>query len=134
MVKVLGLFFANKLIGFLFVGSFNTMMALTLYTALLWLEIDYILASCISFIFGVFEGYILNSLLVFKTRPQFKSLLRFSLVYCISLLLNLVMMYLQVEYLHLGKLVAQIITSLVLAMVNFYLIKIFVYRLRAWDL
>lgn len=128
MTKILNLFSSNKFIGYLFVGSFNTIMGLVVYSALLWLGMHYLLASAATFIFGVLEGYTLNSLLVFKEKPRFKSLLRFALVYCISLALNLLMMYVLVDGLHMGKLIAQIITCIVLAGVNFYLIKVFVYR------
>lgn len=130
MIKMLNLFSSNRFIGYLFIGSFNTVMGLLVYSALLWLGVHYLLASAATFVFGVLEGYTLNSFLVFKEKPRFKTLFKFTLVYCISLALNLLMMYALVEYLHLGKLVAQIITCVVLAGVNFYLIKAFVYRVR----
>jgi putative flippase GtrA len=130
MIKLLNLLSVNKFIGFLFVGSFNTLMAFAIYALLLGDGVHYMLASSASFVFGVLEGYTLNSFLVFRVKPQFKSLFKFTSVYIISLVLNLTMMYLLVEQLHMDKLIAQIITSLVLAVVNFYLIKIFVYRLQ----
>jgi|SRR6185437_10329414 len=130
MIKIVNLLSSNKFIGFLFVGSFNTVMALVVYAVLLWTGLHYLLASAATFVFGVLEGYTLNSFLVFKEKPRFKSLLRFALVYCISLALNLLMMYVLVEWLHTGKLIAQIITCVVLAGINFYLIKVFVYRVQ----
>lgn len=130
MRQFLNLISTNKFIGFLFIGGFNTFMGLLVYSLLLWLGVNYMLSSSISFIFGVLEGYTLNSFLVFKVKPKFRSLLRFILVYCISLILNLAIMYILVEQLHIGKLIAQVITSLILAGISFYLIKIFVYRLK----
>src|SRR5579863_10117271 len=130
MIKILNLLSTNKFIGYLFVGGFNTVMSIAVFSALLWLGMHYMLASSTTYIFGVLEGYTLNSILVFREKPHFKSLLRFTLVYCISLVLNLLLMDLQVELLHMGKLVAQIITCMVLIILNFYLVKVFVYRLQ----
>ncbi|MCC2644754.1 MAG: hypothetical protein K0R94_532 [Burkholderiales bacterium] len=130
MFKILNLLSSNKFVGFLFIGGFNTVMGLILYSFLLYLGLHYLLASTATFIFGVLEGYILNSILVFKEKPQFKSLLRFTLVYFISLALNLFMMYVFVDMLHTDKLLAQIITCFILAGVNFYLIKMFVYSVQ----
>ncbi len=130
MNKILNLLSSNKFVGFLFIGSFNTVMGLVVYAVLLKFGLHYLLASAATFVFGVLEGYALNSFLVFKEKPKFKSLLKFALVYSISLVLNLFLMYVLVDGLHAGKLIAQIITCGVLAVVNFYLIKIFVYRLQ----
>jgi putative flippase GtrA len=130
MNKILNLFSRNKFIGYLLVGSFNTVMGFIIYAVLLRLELHYLLASAATFVFGVLEGYALNSFLVFKEKPRFQSLFKFVLVYCISLTLNLIMMYILVDFLHVGKLTAQVITCAVLAIVNYYLIKIFVYRLQ----
>lgn len=120
----------NKFLGFLCVGGFNTIMSLVVYAILIHYGLHYMLSSAITFIFGVVEGYVLNSLLVFKEKPHFKSLLKFFLVYCISLLLNLILMYVQVSIFHAGELFAQVITCGVLAIVNYYLIKVLVYRIK----
>jgi putative flippase GtrA len=131
MSKLFNLLSTNKFIGFLFIGSFNTMLCLILYAVLLKLGMHYIIATTVTFVFGVIEGYALNSFLVFKTKPHFRALIKFAMVYLISLMLNLTFMYAQVEWLNIDKLMAQIITSIILAGVNFYLIKIFVYRIRS---
>jgi putative flippase GtrA len=130
MQKILNIISANRLFGFLLVGGFNTIMGLLVYSLLLYFGVNYMLSSTLSFVFGVLEGYTLNSILVFRVMPKFHSLFKFTAVYCISLGLNLIMVYLLVEYAHLDKLIAQVITCVVLAGVNFYLIKAFVYRLH----
>lgn len=132
--KVFNSLLKNRFIGFLFIGVFNTALSLILYAILLWLHVNYMLASAITFIFGVLEGFILNSLLVFKTKPHFKLLLKFTGVYTISMTLNLLMMHIFVEWFVIDKFVAQVITCALLAVINFYLVKNFVYRKNFVDI
>jgi putative flippase GtrA len=110
-------------IRFLFIGGFNTMLCLIVYYLLLKLNLHYLVASSITNIFGILNGFLLNSILVFKHRAKLSRLLRYLFVYAISFLLNIFIMYVFVGVLYLPKFISQIITIAILAIFNYQLIK-----------
>lgn len=87
------------------------------------LHINYIIATTSAFIFGVLLSYSLNSIYVFHKSANFKYLLKYCLVYIITYFLNVLILIILVENGRLGKIIAQIITSCIVMVVNFYLIK-----------
>ena len=116
-------------IRFLVIGTTNSVICFFLYAGLLKLHLYYLLASLLTFITGVLFGFMLNSLVVFKHKPHFIKLTKYFGLYCITCILNLSIMYLFVDILSLNKLLAQIFTMGIIAVLNYYLIKIFVFKL-----
>ena len=113
---------------YIFTGALNTLISLTLYVILLHLKTNYLLASGIAYFFGIVEGYVFSALWVFKHNVRISGLLKFSSVFGFSFFLNLVAMYLIVDIISLIKLLAQIIVTGVLTILNYQLIKIFVFK------
>ena len=59
---------SSKFFKFLISGGLNTLVCLLLYWVLIKVNVNYILASTLMFIFGVIEGYILSAIFIFKHR------------------------------------------------------------------
>ena len=76
---------------FLAVGATNTLATFVLYWLLLRI-IAYPLAYTASFIAGIGISYLLNTLLVFNTKPGIRSALAFPLVYLAQYLVGLVVL------------------------------------------
>ena len=115
-------------VRYLCIGGFNTLMSLLVYYFLLLLHFNYLYASAITNVFGILEGFYLNSLIVFKHKAKLSGLLKYTSVYAISFILNLVLMYFWVDCLHISKFLAPIITIIILTVINYFLVKKFVFE------
>lgn len=82
------------------------------------------------FILGVIEGYLLSAVLVFRHRISFRPLLRYSLVYLVSYAINITLLYICVDFIKLSELKGQIITSLLVAALNYALVKKLVFKIN----
>ena len=91
---------------YLVTGGLNTIISLELYNLLIQFGIYYLIASGISYVFGVIEGYIFSSLWVFKYKVRFSGLIKYYVVYGISFVINVGLMYLMVSVLGLNKFMA----------------------------
>ncbi|UTW42492.1 GtrA family protein [bacterium SCSIO 12844] len=113
---------------FLLTGGLNTLISLLLFILLLHIGVYYLVASSITYIFGIIEGYVFTSLWVFNVNIMFKGLLKYAFVYCLTLLVNLIVLYTLVSEFKLHEVIAQITTIALVTLLNYYLIKVFVYR------
>lgn len=121
----------KQLTSYLGIGTFNTCLCLSLYYILIHkLDFNYIIASIIMYIFGVFVGYYLNSMVTFKAKIRFHRLIKYSFVYVISLLLNIGFLFVFVDFIHLNKMLGQIITTAILTIINYILLKSIVFRIK----
>jgi putative flippase GtrA len=115
MLKLsLNIFNRYPILRYLFVGGFNTIMSLLVYYILVYFGANYLLATAITSIFGVIEGFILNSLIVFKHKVRWSGLLKYGLVYGLSFVLSLGIMFILVD-------------TLAITIINYCLIKRFVF-------
>ncbi len=130
MQVIIKLFTKYKGLRFLFTGGLNTVICLSLFAILINFGLNYLLASTIVFIFGVIEGYLLSSLLVFRRKINFRPLLRYSLVYLVSYVVNITLLYVCVNFVKLNELNGQIVTSLLVATLNYALVKKLVFKIN----
>lgn len=102
-------------------------MSLCLYWFLVKMGINYIFASSISYVFGVIEGYVLHSIFVFKKTLAIKAFCKYSSVYIVSFFVNIIFLYVLVDIFHINKFVSPVICSAIITIVNYIMIKIFVF-------
>ncbi|MBX9867972.1 MAG: GtrA family protein [Burkholderiales bacterium] len=119
---------SHRVIIYLIIGGANTLINLLIFYAFLQFGINYLIANVLCFIIGVLLGYILNTLIVFKAQLHFAALLKYSTVYLSSMAINLVLLFLLVHYAELNKMLAQIITTAIVTVVNYVLIKKIVFK------
>lgn len=122
------LFERYPILRYLFIGGFNTLMSLLVYYALIYFNINYLLASAVTNIFGVVEGFVLNSLIVFRHKIKWSGLFKYSSVYGLSFIISLLLMYILVDTSHVSKFIAPIINTGVITVINYYLVKRFVFK------
>lgn len=79
-------------------------------------------------LFGILEGYILNAKLLYKAKLEFKELFKYFNVYAIAFILNLVLMFAFVSFFSIQKLLAQILTTGILTILNYQIVRLFVFR------
>jgi putative flippase GtrA len=127
---IIRLFTKYKGLRFLFAGGLNTVICLILFAILINIGLNYLLASTMVFIFGIIEGYLLSAVLVFRHKINFRPLLRYSLVYLVSYVVNITLLYICVDFIKLSELNGQIITSLLIAALNYALVKKLVFKIN----
>ena len=119
----------QQFIKFGFVGCINTSTSLVIYYLLLLLGIPYLLASIAGYILSSVVGFILNKFWVFQAKgtKTLQETVRYYIVYGCALLINLCMMYLQVDVLMISDKIAPLITLCVTVPFNFLMSKIWVF-------
>jgi len=98
-------------IRYLLVGGWNTVFGYLLFAvlfSLLGAWVNYIAILVISYVFGITNAYLCYKFLVFRTEGNYlREYLRFYLVYGAAFLLNLALLPVFVELLHLDPLISQ---------------------------
>lgn len=117
-------------IRYLFIGGINTIMSILVYNGLLLLHINYLIATGITNVFGVVEGFLLNSYIVFGHKPQFSGLLKYSTIYVISFVFNIIIMHIWVGILHMSPYFALYPSIALVTIFNYFLIKKFLFALK----
>ena len=121
---------SQKFIKFLFIGGYNTIICLIIFKLLIQFNFNYLLASGLMNIFGIVHGYVLNAKLLYHSTLSFHRLFKYFNVYAIAFVLNLIAMYILVSLLHVAPFISQVLTTAVLTILNYQLVKIFVFAIK----
>lgn len=110
------------------VGCINTFSSWLFYYSFLFLHMNYLVATTIAFILSSIIGFILNNGWVFKKNVyDYRSIIKYYVVYGSSYFINLGCMYLLVDVLGISKLIAPILTLCVTVPYNFLFSRIWVF-------
>jgi len=119
-------FINSEFVRFIFVGGVNAAATFGIY-ALLLLIWPYPVAYSAAYLTGIFISYYLNTRFVFRKSIDLKKALRYPLVYLAQYLTGLLALYILVDTLHINKLLASPLTTVVTIPVTFiisrYIIK-----------
>ena len=112
------------------VGVVNTVLSLIIYYICIAINNDwYLVGTILGYIISSIVGYFLNKLMVFK-RPDIKhskSLPRYYVVYASALLLNVLLIELWINGLHISSWIAPILTLCFTVPYNFILSRLWVF-------
>jgi putative flippase GtrA len=90
------------------VGSANTVLSWCLYASLEHVSVHYLLASALAFTAGAVNSYALNRRWTFRSRrPTAPEALRFGVVQCAGLSLDIALLYVLVDAAGINHLIAQ---------------------------
>lgn len=123
-------FISISFIKFLVTGFINTFSSFGLYVLLLKLNCNYIAAIVLSYIFGIILSYLLNTFFVFETKKEIRNMIRFIFSYLSSLILNILITTLLVNYLNIDKIIAQFLAIIICISYNFILQSKWVFKER----
>ena len=125
--------FVNKIwsirfFRFLFVGGINTVFGYLVFSTFILLKIHYSIALLFSTILGVLFNYFTTGRIVFNNSSP-KLLIKFFGVYGITYLINL--LFLKIfNYYQVDMLIAGAILVLPIAILSYFLNKVFVFRVK----
>ena len=118
----------KQFIKFGIVGVINTVSSWAFYYPLIFINVEYKIATTIAYILSSIIGYVLNNGWVFKKNVyDSNSVLRYYIVYGSSFFLNIGCMYLWVDVLHLSTYIAPILTLFITVPYNFIFSRLWVF-------
>ena len=121
----------RELIKFIFVGIWNTIFGILLYTGaiLLFGEKHYLLLGVLCNIIAITQTYFMYKFIVFKTKGNYlREYFRMYITYINSMVVGLILMYVMVTLLKINAIYANIIATLIIALFNFLMHKLFTFK------
>ncbi|MEM7561773.1 MAG: GtrA family protein [Pseudomonadota bacterium] len=85
MISLVKSLLGHELFRYLFYGGFNALIAYLVYALGIYLGLNYVGASFVSFVVSVYTGYLMYGNLVFKTKANFKFILAWYYGFYVSL-------------------------------------------------
>ena len=105
------------------VGAWNTVLTLVVYTLLVKLGVEYLAALLIGYLIGAINSYLLNRHWTFRAGHVAHSTAgtRFAIVQGCAIAANEGLLYVFVHHLHIDKIVAQVILTVPVLLVTFFI-------------
>ena len=123
-------FLVYQFIKFGLVGVSNAIVLLTVYYALLYVHVHYIIAYTIGFILSVLNAYFWNNQYVFKqARSTFwYKLFKCYVSYVTTFVISTILLYLWVDILGISDKIAPIINICITTPINFVMNKLWAFK------
>ncbi|MFX0140672.1 MAG: glycosyltransferase [Candidatus Hodarchaeota archaeon] len=121
--KIFSIYSIKRVIKFATVGAIGTIINLSiLYFFTEAYKVHYIISEMIAFFFSVINNYILNKLWTFKEKIQEKIVnkyLKYLIVSLMSLIANLIVLFILVEYFNIWYIFAEVIAIMFAFFINY---------------
>ena len=121
-----------QFIKFSLVGFSNTLISLGIYY--LFINFDkklYLAGSIVGFVVSVLNSFYWNNKFVFKTKGQgewFKRLIKTYVSYSGTAVLSTILLYIEVDVLHVNETIAPVINLMVTVPLNYLANKLWAYK------
>lgn len=122
-------FLNKKFIGFCLIGIINTFNT-AFFSWLLHFRIQDNIAAHIGYFISLTINYVLNSLVVFKSRLTLKKYFKFILSYIPNLIIYTFVTLLTINVFHLGQFWATVLATMAGGPITFVIIKLFTFGNR----
>lgn len=112
------------------VGIANTLISLSVYYVLIYMNANYIFANTMGFFIGVLNAYYWNKRYVFtnEVKSKGKSFIKVSISYGSTFLLSTLLLYIMVDLLLISEWIAPIINLIITVPLNFILNKLWAFK------
>jgi putative flippase GtrA len=125
-----------KLLRYLISGGTAALVNFaTLFALVQFMHVHYLPASILAFVVSIAVSFAMQKFWTFRDKLTHDIHMQFSryvVVISSSLLINTVVVYLLVETLHTWYLLAQVIATVIVAVINFFAYRHFVFEERGW--
>lgn len=121
----------KEIINYLIFGGLTTLISIITYALFAKLfHIDYLISNVLSWIISVLFAYITNKIFVFesKSKKNIKEITIFFFFRVVSLIMEMVILYIFVDMLHIDDLVTKIIAQIIVIVANYIFSKVFVFK------
>lgn len=121
----------KEIINYLIFGGLTTLISIITYALFAKVfHIDYLISNVLSWIIAVLFAYITNKIFVFesKSKKNVKEITSFFFFRVVSLIMEMVILYIFVDMLHIDDLVTKIIAQVIVIVSNYVFSKLFVFK------
>ena len=121
----------KEIINYLIFGGLTTLISIITYALFAKVfHIDYLISNVLSWIIAVLFAYITNKIFVFesKSKKNIKEITSFFFFRVVSLIMEMVILYVFVDMLHIDDLVTKIIAQVIVIVSNYVVSKLFVFK------
>ena len=121
----------KEIINYLIFGGLTTLISIITYALFAKVfHIDYLISNVLSWIIAVLFAYITNKIFVFesKSKKNIKEITSFFFFRVVSLIMEMVILYIFVDMLHIDDLVTKIIAQIIVIVSNYVFSKLFVFK------
>ncbi len=121
----------KEIINYLIFGGLTTLISIITYALFAKVfHIDYLISNVLSWIIAVLFAYITNKIFVFesKSKKNIKEITSFFFFRVVSLIMEMVILYVFVDMLHIDDLVTKIIAQVIVIVSNYVFSKLFVFK------
>ena len=113
-------FWEIRLFRFFVIGAVNTLFSYLIYAGAILLGMHYTLAMLISTVLGIIFNFFTTGKVVFRSLEGRRFFL-FVLVYAVTYVVNILLLRLLVDGIHINKLIAGALVTLPVALLSYYL-------------
>lgn len=115
---------------YLIVGGIATFTEWIIFFVLDKVSFHYTLATIIAYILSTFVNWLAGRILVFKQnqQPIFKEILEIYIASIVGLLMNLVIMWVAVDFLDFNEMLSKIVSTAIVFFYNFLVRKLLIYK------
>jgi putative flippase GtrA len=108
------------------VGASNTILTFVVYSVLVTVGVDYLLAIVLGYTIGSLNSYVLNRLWTFRAGDIAHTTAgtRFGIVQACAIAVNVVLLYVFVHHAGIGRIPAQAIITVPLLVITFYINRV----------
>ena len=121
----------KEIINYLIFGGLTTLISIITYALFAKVfHIDYLISNVLSWIIAVLFAYITNKMFVFesKSKKDIKEITSFFFFRVVSLIMEMIILYIFVDMLHIDDLVTKIIAQIIVIVSNYVFSKVFVFK------
>ena len=121
----------KEIINYLIFGGLTTLISIVTYAIFTKVfNIDYLISNILSWIIAVLFAYITNKIFVFesKSKKNIKEITSFFFFRIISLVMEMIILYVFVDMLYIDDLVTKIIAQVIVIVANYIFSKVFVFK------
>ena len=121
----------KEIINYLIFGGLTTVVSIATYALFAKVfHIDYLISNVLSWILAVLFAYITNKIFVFesKSKKNIKEITSFFFFRIVSLVMEMVILYIFVDMLHIDDLITKIIAQVIVIISNYVFSKVFVFK------
>lgn len=121
----------KEIINYLIFGGLTTVVSIATYALFAKVfHIDYLISNVLSWILAVLFAYITNKIFVFesKSKKNIKEIISFFFFRIVSLVMEMIILYIFVDMFHIDDLVTKIIAQVIVIVANYVFSKVFVFK------
>lgn len=119
----------EEIINYVIVGALTTGVSIFSYFIFRFININYIIASIMSWICAVLFAFYTNKKYVFKSiENKYRELIKFVSARIFTLLIEVLLMYLLVDIIYLNDKIVKILLQFIILILNYLFSKIFVFK------